>query len=145
MVQNKRHFVPMKYRYDDLGRRFMLQHPKIEVQKQIHTKSKVNEMPKENKDSRKRISGMEFDYIAQDVLSSLSTSSEEEPGFKYNTIFQYNGIRNTNKFQVRGKGRQGKLNPEKAATEEKEADIQLDEAIKEELQQRVKGLKPMKV
>ncbi|XP_026324569.1 uncharacterized protein LOC113233627 [Hyposmocoma kahamanoa] len=31
MVQNKRHFVPMKYAYDDLGRRFVLQYPYTEV------------------------------------------------------------------------------------------------------------------
>lgn len=31
LVQNQRHYVPMKYAYNDLGRRFVLQYPYTEL------------------------------------------------------------------------------------------------------------------
>lgn len=37
MVQNKHHFIPMKYAYHDLGRRFVLQYPYTEVHVSLFT------------------------------------------------------------------------------------------------------------
>ncbi|XP_026324428.1 uncharacterized protein LOC113233520 [Hyposmocoma kahamanoa] len=70
MVQNKRHFVPMKYDYDGLGRRFMLRDPYTKVQKRKHNADQANEIATENTDS------IEVDYFDIDEQQEGETYLE---------------------------------------------------------------------